>query len=178
VAVAALGAGSEARLYGRLREKEGWSYGAYAWLDVDSMDQRSELDAFATMAPGNAAPALAALVEELERLIAGGLEEAELERVKSTLLSSFKTSLANDDTVAGVLRGGLYLGRTLEFHVKQNAAIAALGRDDIARVLAKGYLDPKKLITVTAGDLDRPAPAAGDKPAATSGGRPAPSSAP
>ncbi len=154
-----LGGSSDSRLNDRLREREGWSYGAYSGVYASAHQRVGEFVASAICAPQNAHSALAAVVEEIERLRDGGVTKAELETAKTGYLAEFKTRLTNDGAVADDLIDELYLGRTTEFTAKQNAAIAALTPADIQRV-AKTYLRPERLIQILAGDLKKSRPVA------------------
>jgi zinc protease len=59
--------------------------------------------------------------------------------------------------VVPLVNRGLFLGRTLAWTEKLNAAIDALTPDDVAAVLKKGHIDPGRVVKITAGDLKKAA---------------------
>jgi zinc protease len=157
LALNALGGGEAARLFLRLREKEGWSYGTFAGLSVDAQDRRGAVYLYALVAPQNAAKAMAAMVEELERLVRGGVPADELAKVKSEYEGQFEQHLANDQAMAGMLGRDLYLGRTIDFHKQQHDRILAVTSDAISAVLKKPYVKPAELVKIEAADAKKAA---------------------
>ena len=105
----------------------------------------------ATVAPQNAARALAAMQEETDRLVADGVTAVELETFKTTWLEAWSAQLASDDWVVSALLRGLRLDRNLEHEQALRDRIAALTPADLAAV-AKKHLDWAQMTRVTAGD--------------------------
>lgn len=147
-----LGGAGASRLNNRLRQKEGWSYGAFSKLHVSSLDEFGIFLAFALVNPQNAPKALAAMREEITRLLDEGVEPEELAESKKAWANAFDTSLADDRKLAGKLLHGLYLGRTLEWEQQLNEKIAALTPADIAKLKESGPLKPASFGTVLAAD--------------------------
>jgi zinc protease len=169
-----LGSGNPSRLFDRLREKEGWSYGVAAAISADSQDRRGQLDVFAIVAPQNSAKALAAILEELDRLVDKGVTADELARAKTAYRSQFTNGLANDDAVVSLLNRDLHLDRTLAFQQKIVDAVDALTPADLAAALARRSVKGSALVRVTAGDMKKAAsqkrdgdPSSGPRPTAT-----------
>jgi zinc protease len=156
----ALGSGMDSRLMSRLRQKEGLTYGTGSFVAIDALDERAAFYAVATVAPQNAERGLAILIEEIEKLITGGVDDAELAKSKGIFAQSYARQLTSDDTVAGILRQNLYFDRSLDFQRQHNAAIENLTVADIAAVLKKGYLKPEGFVKVTAGDMKKAKPQA------------------
>jgi zinc protease len=67
-----LGGAADSRLFARLREKEGWSYGAFSGLQVDSIDDLGLLYAAAALRRHIVAA-------RLSRVVAGDLKQVELQ---------------------------------------------------------------------------------------------------
>ena len=85
------------------------------------------------------------------------LEEAlalvvEIAGAKQGYLESRNVSRAQDGELAGALRNGLFLDRTLEFDAGIESAIAQLTPDDLLQALRR-RLDPAKMSIVKAGDF-------------------------
>jgi zinc protease len=146
-----LGGDTGSRLWMRLREHEGLSYGVQSWAYADALDPAGAFGGFAIVAPQNLAKAKASLLEEVTRIASGKVEDAELQRAKDAYIKSEDTSLASDGYVVGMLSQQLYHGRTNEFLKQLRAKVAALTPADIEKV-AKARLDPKRLVIVDAGD--------------------------
>jgi zinc protease len=149
-----LGSDTASRIWMRVREKEGLSYGAGAYMGADSIDEVGETDAQAIVAPQNADKALASILDEYKKAATGAVTAEELARVKGAWTKELDTNLSNDRYVAGLLAEGLFLKRTLAWTNDLRAKINAVTADDIARV-AKKYLHPEKLVVIKAGDFSK-----------------------
>jgi zinc protease len=149
-----LGGSLGSRLWTRLREREGFSYGTGAWITADRFDRVGSLGAYAMVAPQNLARARAALLEELSRFAADGTDEAELARMKQAYREQALNGLADDGGLVGTLGGLLYEGRTLA-HVR--AELAAVDALTVAQVsaAAKALIETGRLVIVEAGDLGK-----------------------
>jgi zinc protease len=152
-----LGGAADSRLLVRLRQKEGWSYGAWSFLVVGDLDRAGRFGAGAICAPQNAERVRAGIREEIGRLLGGGLTDAELAGYKDSWKRGFDNSVASDAWVLERLARGLYLGRTLEFEQKVQDAIARLGPGDV-RASLKRRVQPADLVEVSAGDQKKAKP--------------------
>jgi zinc protease len=149
-----LGSGSSSRLWKRLREKEGWSYGAFGDIQVESLDEFGYLMVGARSAPQNAIRVRDAIVEEVRRFLSGGVTTQELAEAKKALLEQSRVELSYDDVLAAKLASGLYVGRTLAFEGELLRKIAALTPADITAAASK-YVEPANLLQFLAGDLKK-----------------------
>jgi len=147
-----LGGAVESRLMERLRQQEGWSYGAFSFVQVDSLDDSGQIIAGAQCAPQNADKVLAAMTEEIERLIRDGVTEEELAEAKASYRAAFDNSLTNDETVAEQHLGDLYLGRTMAFTQQLNDAIAGLEAEQLRGALVR-HVRMERFTKVVAGDM-------------------------
>jgi zinc protease len=152
-----LGGDSGSRIWTRLRESEGLSYGAGAWTYAGAVDDGGGFGASAIVAPQNLAKAKAALLDEITKLAAGPITAAELQRGKDSWRKTQDTNLANDGNVVELLASETFRGRTTTFSADLRAKIAALTPADVERV-ARTHLRPDRLIIVDAGT---PAPLKG-----------------
>jgi zinc protease len=151
-----LGGDAGSRVWMRLREKEGLSYGVAAWAYADSFDGVGGIGGYAIVAPQNVGKAKASLLEEIDRMLTGTVTEQELKRAKDSWLKDLETNLSSDSYVADMLANQAFRKRTTEFTRGLKTKIQAVTSADIARV-AKAYLDPKRLIVVEAGDAAKAA---------------------
>ncbi|MBA3396039.1 MAG: insulinase family protein [Deltaproteobacteria bacterium] len=149
-----LGGDTSSRLWMRLREKDGLSYGAGAWTSADALDESASIGAYAMVAPMNLAKAKAALLEEINRIVSGKIAADELQRAKDSWTKAQDTQLSNDSYVIGMLRNQLFRGRTTEWSKQLRAKVQAVTAADVERV-AKKHLHPSKLTVIDAGDLSK-----------------------
>ncbi len=158
------GTGGTSRVFARLRQKEGFSYGAGGKFQVDSRDELGTFLAYAICAPQNVAKSVQAVREELLKFQKDGVTEVELKNAKYAYAESLKNSLMRDGTIAAIISRNMELGRDFSFQIKLEEAIAAL---DLATVNAaiKAAVKPEEVFTITA--LDKKAAASGDLVKAT-----------
>ena len=145
-----LGGDTGARIWMRLREAEGLSYGAGAWTEAGTLDDAGSFGASAIVAPQNLAKAKASLLDEIAKMATGKVTDAELQRAKGAWLKAQDTNLSNDSYVTNMLATQSYVGRTTKEAAELRAKIAAVTVADIERV-AKAHLAPSKLVIVDAG---------------------------
>ncbi len=151
-----LGGDQGSRLWMRIREAEGLSYGVAAWTSAGALDEAGSMGLYMIVAPQNLAKARAALVEEITKLATGGVTEAELARAKASWIQGEDTALSSDSYVAGTLNELTYQTRTFENTQQLRKRIQAVTVADLARV-AKARLQPDKLVIVAAGDSSKAA---------------------
>jgi zinc protease len=148
------GAGAlSSRLGDRIRQKEGLSYGVSSSLSVSSQDKRAGLTISAICNPQNIGRVEKCAQEELERLLRNGVTNDELENAKQGYLQAIKVGRANDSGLAGTLTNLRHLGRTMAFEADVEKKISSLTLEQVNAALRK-YIDPKKLVIVTAGDFE------------------------
>jgi zinc protease len=147
-----LGSGGSARLWKRIREKEGLSYDVRSQVDWNNIDRNSIWQASAIFAPQNRAKVEAAFREELARALQEGFSAQELAEGKSSLLNFRQLSRSQDASVAFALANNLYLDRTFALAARVDAAIGALTLEQVNAALKK-YVAPQQLVLVFAGDF-------------------------
>jgi len=151
VANYALGTGFTSRLTTRLRQKDGLSYFAGSQLQLPALDAAGRFAAFGALNPQNAKKGMAATLEEITKLVSGGLTADDLAGAKKGLLLAFERNLSNDDFVINLLHMGLYLDRKMDFWAKRNAEITALTVEQVNAAIQR-HLKPGSLVKITAGD--------------------------
>jgi zinc protease len=149
-----LGGDAGSRLWMRLREKEGLSYGAFGWTNADSFDESGSIGAGAIVAPQNLAKAKAGMLEEINKLVTGKIDASELQRARDSWIKSQDTSLSNDNYVSNMLRQQSYRGRTSKWTKDLRAKVQALTPADVEKA-AKKYLQPSRLTVIDAGDVSK-----------------------
>jgi zinc protease len=146
------GSGFTSRLMDRLRQKEGWSYGAGSQMQVDSQDKVAGFLAFAICNPKVIEKVDQGALEEIRKLLKEGVTADELAAAKKGYLEELKVERGSDSSVAGTLQHYLYLGRTYAFEADLEKKIAALSVEDVNQALA-AHVDPGRLVIVRAGDF-------------------------
>ncbi len=146
----ALGGDSGSRIWQRVREKEGLSYGAGVWTYAGTLDDVGGFGGYAIVAPQNVAKAKASMLDEIGKMATGAISAEELARAKAAWVKGQDTDLSNDTYVASMLANQTFYGRTTEFTRGLRAKVAAVTAEDIARV-AKKHLHPDKLVVIDAG---------------------------
>lgn len=142
------------RLGDRLRQKEGFSYGAGSYANVSSQDPVTSWQAYAIYAPQNAAKLEAAFQEELQKALKDGFTQEELDFARKTWLQGEQAERQDDRAIAGWLNTSLYLGRPVLFQAELEAKVQALKLEEVNAALRK-HLDPAKLVIVKAGDFSK-----------------------
>ena len=152
-----LGGDPSSRIWMRLREREGLSYGAGAFTSADPLDEVGSVSGYAIVAPTNADKAVASLFDELTKAASGVVTADELARARESWSKSLDTNLSSDGYVAHKLAEGLYLERTLAFTGELRQKIRAVQLADVQRV-ARKFLHPDQVVLIKAGDFTKKAP--------------------
>ncbi len=147
-----LGGNSAGRLPTRVREKEGLSYSTYAYFTAGSLDASALFGLSAIYAPQNRDRVERAIREELERAVAQGFTDAEVDLAKRGLLEARRLARAQDRALTARLSNYLYLGRTFAWDIDFEKRVAALAPADVRDALRR-HVDPKKLSVLKAGDF-------------------------
>jgi len=149
VAQQILGGSSTAWLFSNLREKKGYTYGAYAqstrqldpgvwymWGDVRNAVADSALDMF---------------LDYANRLKTQPVPAADLEIAKSRLTGQFPLTIETPSQIASQLASALLLGQSKDYVQTWRQRLAAVTAADIQRVANK-YLTPENSLIVISGD--------------------------
>ena len=148
------GAGAlSSRLGDRIRQKEGLSYGVGSAFTASALDQRATITMYAIYNPLNLNKITNAINEELDKLIADGVSQMELDDARRGYLQRQEVMRTEDANLAQILEATLLAGRTMEYYTKQEQAIETLTPAQIRDALQK-HFPVKKILTVVAGDWE------------------------
>ncbi|MEW6368627.1 MAG: pitrilysin family protein [Acidobacteriota bacterium] len=147
------GASTKSRLFERLRQKEGLSYGAFSSIDADPFDRNGSFLAGAICAPQNAQRAMDLLLEELRHLLKNGIPQSELEESKKSYMLTFDNYLAQDDVVSAWFCEQLFVSRTFLYNQKIHDQMWQLTPAQVQQILNR-VIKPDSLVRVMAGDLE------------------------
>lgn len=161
-----LGGSSASRLFMRVRENEGLSYGVYSSYTAGLIDPKAELRVRGICNPNNMEKVRALIGEEVRKLVEKGVTAEEVAEAKTSILEGRRMSRSQDAQLGNVLARQLYAGRTMQYEADLEAKIKALTPEQVSAA-AKKYVQPDKLVIITAGDFANKSRYAGDaKPAA------------
>jgi zinc protease len=149
---AVLGGLFSSRINLNLREKHGYTYGAFSYLDwrrqagpfVVSTAVQSEVTA----------PAAREAISEIENIRVEEITEAELSLATSYLGGVFPIRYETTESIAGALATLVRYGLPDDFYDKYRDQVRAVSTEDVLRV-ARTHLDPSALQMVVVGDLER-----------------------
>jgi len=148
------GDSASSRLWERLRQKEGLSYGVGSFFRESSFEPNSTLGLYAIFAPQNLDRVRGGFREELQSALAKGFTEVELAHAKAGLLEERRLSRAEDHRLGSELVQQEYLGRTWAREGAIDAAISKLTLADVNAALRK-YMKPEDLAYSYAGDFGK-----------------------
>ena len=164
-----LGGTGAARLFTRVRGKEGLSYGVYSHFNASALDPVAQIQISAIFNPGVVEKVKGTILEEVQKLATGGASETELKEAKDSMLQRRMLNRSQEQSLLGTLSGHLYAGRTMQYEADLEAKVRALTVEQVSSV-AKKYLEAGRLVIVTAGDFAPPGAAgAGAAPPAGAG---------
>lgn len=145
-----LGGSVSARLNANLREKHGWTYGAFSGYNplagVGALTVNSEVRTNATDS------AIAETVREIRRLTSEAVAAEEMRDQMNNIVSSFPSSVQTVQGLMGRLTNVITYGLAPNFYNTYRERVAALTANDIARV-GKSVFTPNDLTIVAVGDL-------------------------
>jgi len=147
-----LGQGGNSRLWARIRETQGLSYDVRSDVAWNSHEPNSIWQTSAIFAPGSRQKVETAFREELQRALAEGYTQRELDEAKKGLLAARQLSRSQDRNLANALASNLYLDRTFLVSKKVDEEIAALTLAQVNAALRK-YLEPARFVWGFGGDF-------------------------
>ncbi len=146
------GGALSSRLGDRIRQREGLSYAIGSGLNAHPIDERSSLVIYAIANPANRDKVMAAIDEELKKLIESGITDEELKAAREGYLTSLQIDRNDDGRLANLLSQNLFAGRTMKYFQTIETKIRELKTDDVNEAI-RDYLDPDELVIAAAGDF-------------------------
>ncbi len=149
-----LGGSTDSRLWNRIRQKEGLSYGIGSSLDSSSFEANTTISISAIFAPENLERLRSGVQDELERAQRDGFTSEEVADAKRALLQQRALARSQDAALAAALTRQSYLERTFAYSAEIDAALERLDAAAVNAALRK-YLKPDSFATVFAGDFTK-----------------------
>ena len=147
-----LGGGFSSRINMNLREKHGYTYGAFSGLDL-----RPGSGAFRITSDVRTSSTDSAVVEavsEYKRIASETVPAPELAGMLNNLVSSFPNAVQTVQGLTGRIQQLIVWGLPLDFYTTYRERLAAVTPSDVQKVAAS-RLTPNNLIVVVAGDLSK-----------------------
>jgi zinc protease len=140
------------RLANRIRNQDGLSYGVQAMISGHPVDAAGQFIAVAIFAPENVDKVEAALIEELEKVLADGFTQEEFDAARQGWLEGRQLSRSQDGNLAGALAQNLYFDRTFQFDQDLEDRVRAITLDEVNQAI-RDRLDLEKMTIVKGGDF-------------------------
>ncbi|MFM6994830.1 MAG: M16 family metallopeptidase [Sediminibacterium sp.] len=144
-----LGGGFSGRLFANLREKHGFTYGAYASLSPSR--QIGIFQAEASVRNDKTDSSVQELLREINLIRNEKVGDAELSRMKNYLSGGFARSLENPATIANFALNIARNNLPADYYKKYLANLAAVDADKVQEA-AKLFLNPNKMHIVIVGN--------------------------
>ena len=148
--------GLKSRLFDRVRQKDGLSYGIGSGLSADSSrsgkDDAGSFSIQGIAAPQNMPKLEAAVREELARFVRDGITADELSDAVNGILTQRQQGRASDGTIAGMLNSDQFLDRKMLRRAEFEAKLKALSLDDVNGAIRR-HIKPDTLSVYVAGDF-------------------------
>lgn len=140
--------GMMGRIGDSVREKAGLAY--YASTSLNAWIEAGSWEVSAGVNPSNINKAADLIIHELERFCSEPVTQNELEDSKSNFIGRLPLSLESNSGVANAILNLERFNLGLDYLQRYPGMIEAITSEDIL-VAAKKYIDPQKLIIVSAG---------------------------
>ena len=149
-----LGGSPASRLFKRVRDQEGLTYGIQSSLSAPTKDDGGSLILMAAAQPGNAPKVESSIQDELSRTLKDGFAADEVDAAKKTLLQDRKVGRSQDGALAGLLVARDRYDRTLQWDEAMDAKIASLTAQQVSEAFRK-YFGTTAVSIVKAGDFKK-----------------------
>jgi zinc protease len=140
------GGGPASRLWERLREKEGLTYGASASFSTSFIEANGLMTLNVDVNPANISKTIKVLDQELANSITNGFSQQELDKAKSQIQADRARGRSGDAWALGQLNWQLEHATPWNLALTNDAKFAAVTLEELNNAWRK-YVDPKKFVT-------------------------------
>ncbi|HXA52969.1 MAG TPA: pitrilysin family protein, partial [Candidatus Acidoferrum sp.] len=148
------GSGTGSKLFQRIRDKEGLSYGVQSVFNASVKDDGGSFMAVAFSNPQNTPKVEASFKDELAKSLKDGFSATDVEAAKKAWFQERLVGRAQDGALVGLLGVRARFDRTMVWDKTLEAKVAALTPEQIATAMRK-FLDTSQLSYVKAGDFKK-----------------------
>jgi zinc protease len=147
------GAPSSSRMIQRLRDKEGITYGIASQIALQSQDAFGVWQTTALVAPQNVDRLQKAWREEIDRALAEGFTQAEVDQFRPGYLEERARLRANDQALTSLIINRRFAGRTFSsFDDVLDRRLMSLTAAEVTAALRK-HLNPKNVVLARVGSF-------------------------
>ncbi len=147
-----LGSGAASRLFGRIRGREGLSYGVGSSFNASPRSDGATFTVNAIAAPQNAAKVEASFRDELATVLRDGYTAEEFAAAKVSWAQARQVARTQDGGVANTLGLWTHVGRTMAWDAEFEAKVAALTVEQVRDAMRR-HLDVGKMTFMKGGDF-------------------------
>ncbi len=148
-----LGAGPASRLFGRIRGREGLSYGVGSGFNASPRSDGAPFTVNAIAAPQNAAKVEASFRDELATILRDGYTAEEFAAAKVSWAQGRQITRTQDGALAGTLGLWTHVGRTMAWDAEFEARVAGLTVEQVRDAMRR-HLDVSKMTFMKGGDFE------------------------
>jgi zinc protease len=149
-----LGGSGGSRLFKRVRDKEGLSYGVGSNFQTPSEDDGSNFLLYAISAPQNSPKVESSIKDELTRTLRDGFSADEVTAAKKSWLEEQMVGRSQDQLLLTLLMQRERFDRTMKWDQLLEEKVAALTPDQVSAAFRR-HIDPAALVFVKAGDFKK-----------------------
>ena len=149
VANRVLGGGATGRLFMELREKHGWTYGAYSSFSKEK--DRGVFLAEASCRTEVSDSALTAIIDNINRMESQTVTDAELEGAKSYIVGNFPTTIETPSQIAAQIGQVKLLGLDKTYLENYRKEVSKVTKESVQAAMKK-HVQPDKMAIVLVGD--------------------------
>jgi zinc protease len=147
-----LGQGPASRLFGRIRGREGLSYGVGSGFSASPRSDGATFQVNAIAAPQNVERVEASFRDELATILRDGYTEEELAAAKAAFAQARQVARTQDGGLAGTLGLWEHVGRTMAWTVEMEARVQALTVAEVRDAMRR-HLDVERMTFMRGGDF-------------------------
>ena len=148
------GGSGGSRLFKRVRDKEGLSYGVGSSFGAPTIDDNASLTTNAISNPQNAPKVEVSIKDELARTVKDGFTADEVDAAKKSWLETRSVQRSQDQNLLNMIAGRERFDRTMKWDEALETKVAALTPEQISDAFRR-HVDPAALTVVKAGDFKK-----------------------
>jgi len=148
------GGSGGSRLFKRIRDKEGLSYGIGSSFDVEPKEEGAGFSIYAISAPQNTPKVDASFRDELTRTVQDGFTADEVAAAKKSWQDEEMVNRSDDAGLMAELLQDEQYERTFQWQGQLEAKVAALTPEQVSAAFRR-CVEPASLIFVKAGDFKK-----------------------
>jgi zinc protease len=149
-----IGGNPKSRLWVRIREKDGLSYGVQSVFDAGAQEKFGRFIGAAIANPQNVPKVEAAYKDEIAKVLGPGFAADEIAETKKAFLQEQAVQRSQDQQLARLLGREAELGRTMKREADLEAKISSLTPEQVNAAVKK-WIDPSAISYFKSGDFKK-----------------------